>query len=203
MKNLLNPNEVARTIGVPVLAWPGRCYEISCLMLASRIVSGSPRYGHWLGPVEPGTLFAGRPIVRHGWIATRCKQIVDPTRWVFENAAPYIYYAPDFDGYYDAGGNVLRDLNVNPYPKFDAKCGVYPIREGVRTALHYILPKPAKKLCGSQLCWIANLSLNRLGEWAPLIYRWLIELKAGALIPIDNRMLVLGNEKKKGDAHAA
>jgi hypothetical protein len=42
--------------------------------------------------------------------------------------------------------------------------------------------------------WLANLSLNRLGEHAPVIYKALIAADLQAAIPIDNLRLVLGED---------
>jgi hypothetical protein len=195
---VLDPECVAKKLCWPVEKWPGNCYAVALAMLDKKIVKGEPRYGHWLGPVEPGTMFYGRGrVVRHGWIDAGGALVVDPTRWVFQGVAPYIYYAPDFDGWYDAGGNVLQEELF----------GDRPVPSSARTGRWYESPPELSQhlqaLMGSascsnvtreQLSWLANRPLPRLGAHARPIFRWIIALKLGAYIPIDNRMLVLGKE---------
>src|SRR5688572_27046285 len=98
----LTVSQVEKAIGVPVDKWSGNCYSIACSILRARLVKGRPAYGHWLGPVHPKSPFYSRsraPFQRHGWIvleergahAQRPGLVLDPTRWVFEAAEPYIY----------------------------------------------------------------------------------------------------------------
>ncbi len=198
---LLLPSRVAEQIGVKVIDWMGNCYFIACRMLEAGVVKGEPRYGHWRGPIAPGSMFdRGSPITRHGWIAAKEEGrdiVIDPTRWVFEDASPYIYQAPDFEGWYDAGGNVFRDENVKPFPEFDEKYGAYRLPVQLRQPIRRLLDKQLPVADRCQLHWLATQSLNRLGQDAGPVFRWLVQKKMGALIPIDNRRLVLGSNESK------
>lgn len=192
----LLPSRIAERIGVPVRDWPGQCYCIACLMLEKEVVKGEPRYGHWRGPIAPGSRFdRGSPVTRHGWIQAKeggRDIIIDPTRWVFEDRSPYIYQAPDFEGWYDAGGNVFREESSKPFPEFDSNYGAYQIPAPVRQAFRRLAKKHPTVADRQQLVWLANQSLNRLGSSARPVFLWLVFKKLGALIPIDNRRLVLG-----------
>jgi hypothetical protein len=102
--------ECEKAIGEPASAWVARCYEIACKIVKAGLVSrerglgGEAVYGHWVGSISPRSYFADRRslgFVQHGWIwiEDRC-MVIDPTRFVFEAKAPYIYadYEPA-DGY--------------------------------------------------------------------------------------------------------
>jgi len=55
---------------------------------------GRARHGHWTGDVAYGSHFDRRaqlPFIAHGWIQLDDGRVLDPTRWVFENVAPYLY----------------------------------------------------------------------------------------------------------------
>lgn len=110
---------VAAVIEMPVADWPGNCYAVACKMLAAGLLAGRAVYGHYLGPIHPGTMFHGKPIVHHGWIETPDGRIVDPTRWVFTGASPYIHEVelPCLD--YDEGGNVWLLSRQRPAPEHD------------------------------------------------------------------------------------
>lgn len=194
----LDPQQVAKQIGFPVQRWTGNCYFVACQMLEKGVVTGEPRYGHWLGPVAAGSYFYPRGLViQHGWIHTVEKEIdivIDPTRWVFEKKPPYIYQAPDFDGWYDTGGNTYRELYIQPFPKFSAKYGTYHIPAALQEPFLRLTNEQLKVADRQQLHWLATQSVRRLGLDAGPVFRWLIGRKLGALIPIDNRRLILGME---------
>jgi hypothetical protein len=193
---IITAERVAQKLHWPVEKWPGNCYAVALAMLEKGIAKGEPRYGHWLGPVEPGTMFyeKGR-VVRHGWIETHNKHVIDPTRWVFEGKEPYIYQAPDFEGWYDAGGNVFRESTHGhrPVPAFSHAGGWFDSPPDLRPHLRALMaPVPCLKVSRDQLAWLANRPLPRLGAHARPVFRWILELKLGALIPMDNREMVLG-----------
>lgn len=196
-KPLLLPSRVADQIGVPISEWPGNCHYIACRMLDKGVVQGESRYGHWRGPIDPGSVFRrDRPITHHGWIAANQdgqEIVIDPTRWVFENCYPYIYQAPDFEGWYDTGGNVFRDEHTVPFPEGNAEHGVYRLPSQIRQLLQRLTGQELDVACPSRLGWLANQSLNRLGSDARFVFQWLVRKKMGALIPLDNRKIVLGS----------
>ena len=109
MKLGLNPETVAKQIKWPLDKWPGNCYGIAQAMVEAKVVRGKAIYGHYHGYINSKSIFAGRPFTHHGWISCpRGGVLVDPTRWVFECAQPYIYLGTTADPDYDAGGNWLR-----------------------------------------------------------------------------------------------
>jgi len=93
--------ECEKAIGEPASAWVARCFEISHKIVEAGLVSrkrglgGEAVYGHWVGPISPRSHFADRRnlgFVQHGWIHVEAHgMVIDPTRWVFEAKAPYIY----------------------------------------------------------------------------------------------------------------
>ena len=87
--------KAAKKIGIPMRSWAGRCYEIACLFVEKGVVNGTPVYGHWLGKVDPKAQKfgerSGLPFQHHGWVLMKNGTVVDPTRWVFENAKPYVF----------------------------------------------------------------------------------------------------------------
>jgi hypothetical protein len=202
---ILTAEQVAQKLHWPVEKWPGNCYAVALAMLEKGIVKGEPRYGHWLGPVKRGTMFYGRgKIVRHGWIASEDKgvpHVIDPTRWVFEGVEPYIYWAPDFEGYYDAGGNVLAEKlwGNQPCPMaamLDDKGGYYETPRRLRPTLRKVMGiLPVVWLTRPQIFWLGNRPLPRLGAHVRPIFQWIVKIEMGAAIPIDNRHIVLGMDE--------
>lgn len=99
--------ELADAIGVPLADWPGNCYVISRAVLDRALVSGVARGGQWVGRIAPGSYFhhkltdGGRRLavmprgIRHGWVELDDGRVLDPTRWVFEGASPYVYVGPN------------------------------------------------------------------------------------------------------------
>ncbi len=76
----------------PTQTWPGRCGVIAHAFLRERLVKGRAVVGVWTGPIAPSVPCTTMPGgVLHQWIVQRDGLVVDPTRWVFEGAAPYVY----------------------------------------------------------------------------------------------------------------
>ena len=92
----LTPAVIAKAIKLPVLQWPGRCFEVACAVVGAGLVpEGRAVYGHWTGAVSPDAPVFGKrstqAFQRHGWVVTPDGTVIDPTRWVFEAALPYIF----------------------------------------------------------------------------------------------------------------
>lgn len=87
----LTAEEAAKRIQWPLSKWPGNCYTIASMLVDHKVIKGTAVYGHWLGSVARGSMFFGKPIIQHGWILQEDGTVVDPTRFVFENAKPYIW----------------------------------------------------------------------------------------------------------------
>jgi hypothetical protein len=122
--------------------------------------------------------------------------IIDPTRHAFTGEPAALYVVPRGDEY-DEGGNVLREGMIGPAPQFD------PSHKAVNLQLpavteHWISLQLAGKgypygYYTYQLCmWLGNLSPQLLGEHARPIYTALARAGHVAIIPFDNRLMVLG-----------
>ncbi len=91
-------NVIANFIDMPNLnRWKGNCYCIASKIVNEDILMTECRaiYGHYLGPVSSKSCFSDRkhmPFISHGWIELSNRDIVDPTRWVFEAKEPYIAF---------------------------------------------------------------------------------------------------------------
>lgn len=199
----LTIQRIQKAINISIEKWAGNCHLISCLIIEKKLIFGEAVYGHWVGPITETSIFAKYrhlPFVRHGWIILKNGEILDPTRWVFEDVKPYIYKGKN--DFYDRGGNIWRENNLRPPPSFKDKN--FPINKYFSTNK---LPKLsveflAEILCDSsfvkrktaslsQLFWIANLPPSMLGEYIQTIYKWLVQIGQGVLIPMDNREAIL------------
>ena len=188
----LTPDAVAGAIGIPVCRWPGNCHLIACKMLEHKLVRGKSRYGHYHGFIHPDSKFGGRQFTHHGWIERRTT-IVDPTRWVFECAEPYIYVGPKDDDDYDFGGNRLRQMMLKPPPPFNAKYKIYTVPKPLRLFVATMLGRTEPEICAPQVMWLANLPLNYLEDKATPLFEWIADdVGIPGFIPIDNRMEILG-----------
>lgn len=120
----LNINEIERTIGMQSWEWPGRCFDVARTLLQETGLDGRTVYGFWTGPVTRSTFYDGEaPRVRHGWIVTPAGLIIDPTRFVFEHSAPYIYSGPN-DYYADGQAinwQVSAPVRCTDTPQFRAR----------------------------------------------------------------------------------
>jgi hypothetical protein len=181
---------------------------------AAPLIDGATAvYGHYLGPVAPGTLFSGRHgFVQHGWVELADGRVLDPTRWAFEGVEPYLYVG--VRDHYDEGGNQLRRQLQGEAPMFDT--------ERVVNITPRMLPTAAWKwmeeilslqghladegyepgdVSFMQLVWIANLDPRTMGcdgEHAVDIYAMLDKLNQSALIPLDNQLMVEKGRHRKG-----
>ncbi len=193
---MLEPEDIAEMIGIPVESWPGNCYAIATQMVATDIIEGRAVHGHWLGDVAPDSMFYRRftdaGIVPHGWIEDfSVGMIVDPTRWVFEAVEPYIFEGDD--EFYDEGGDELRSMMEGQAPLWtpDDEHERYSL-QGLPESIIVALGRPPD-VTTAQTFWLANLSRVSLGEDIEAVYHWLIEHDREALIPIDNRRKILGD----------
>lgn len=187
-----------KALGERAQAWSGRCYEIACAIVKKRLVDGVAVYGHWLGPVHRRSpLYRERaPFSRHGWVSLEGGNVLDPTRWVFEAASPYIYIGPVGD-VYDEGGNKWRRAVQPDPPPYDDSDRQYEITAQILPSAGWNFverylriwqsdTQPVGFLTEPQLLYLANAPLDDLGEHAAAIYQALTKLGRRGLIPIDN-----------------
>lgn len=191
----LTAEAVAVAIDFPLAEWPGNCYGVACAVLNAGLVEGRPVYGHYLGRIAAGSIFEGKPLVHHGWIETTDGKVIDPTRWVFECAEPYLFqveakHASD----YDEGGNQYRLKACKPAPEHNPQEQLFTLDEGVVTMISGMLgrPAPQPQICLSELFWLANLSLLSLKDWAEPLYHEINRLGMLSLVPVDNKWKILG-----------
>jgi hypothetical protein len=182
----------ADAIGVPLEKWPGNCFGVSCALVESGRLPGRAVYGHWLGRVVPGGLFSPG-VNRHGWIELDDGVVIDPTRWVFERAAPYVHIGPPEDAY-DRGGQQVRAATRMPPPP---PGGDDPWRgsnrpvifdEATAAFVGNLLGRfrPVERPTMREAAWLSNLPYGDLGDAAREIYAALAEAGHRAMIPCDH-----------------
>lgn len=194
--------QVEKAIGIPAAKWKGRCFEIASAMVRAKLVRGTPVYGHWIGPIARTSHFADRRTLgftNHGWVLVDepTQLIVDPTRWVFEDRAPYIFVGSGADTLpYDEGGNKLRAALNRPPPGFDPTGKSVPLEKHLSTEGRQLLTlmlgesgkdRPRGMLSMNQMFWLANQPFDAFGEKVREFYDAIAAVGRGALIPIDNR----------------
>lgn len=194
--------EAARLIGVQVYKWPGNCSAIAILFVEHKLVKGRAVYGHYHGPVHPKSMFPyEQPFHRHGWVLMDDGRVLDPTRWVFEFADPYVYIGPNNDEY-DEGMNSLRTalLKRPPSPEETFSSVGEHTRRKVRVHRLSITPPARERLdvllttgrlpdgayTEPQLFWIANLPYQMLEPYNKEVYDALNKMGFQAWIPYDN-----------------
>jgi hypothetical protein len=191
----LKAEDVADAIDIPLSEWPGNCYGIACAILKAGLVEGRAVYGHFLGTSAPGSIFYGKPLVHHGWIETPDGKIVDPTRWVFECAQPYLFVSPTRETKdYDEGGNVYRLKTEKPAPAFNPKEQLFSLSAEAVPMINGMLKRPNadNQVCISEMFWLANLSLYTLSDMAKPLYEELERLDMLSLVPVDNKWKIMG-----------
>ena len=178
--------------------WIGNCYAVACMAVDAELVEGIPVYGHWLGQVAKGTFFYDRhkelPFITHGWIRSSIA-IIDPTRWAFCGVAPEIFWSPLDDPRYDEGGNRWRKEMERPCPEFNLMDKtVEPV--GLPQPIWDMIEGREDKITIKQACWLGNLSLITLGDFAKPVYESLQKAHLKAIVPLDNWRKVMGREKE-------
>lgn len=180
----LTIKKLEQVSGMKTDQWHGQCTVFSAL--ACSLVGGHDIYGDYCGPVDSEGYWKNRlglPI-HHGWVLLDDGRILDPTRWSFENIAPYIYL--DFnDRDYDEGGNVKRAMFRRPCP---GPGGVLAdFKPSTADMLFEHLTKtPYEKMTREQAFWVANLGYDELDFAVGGIYETLLDNDMEAAIPIDN-----------------
>lgn len=135
-------------------------------------------------------------------------RVFDPTRFVFEQKAPYLFDAEDEHGYYDVAGDRERANNMKPLTKKGAKgklitlaitdtstrCVLrdFTARDPVARELVSYTKRGVRMPTGVA-SWLAIHPLSGLGPFAETIYTALTEAGLRAAIPIDCREIVFGD----------
>jgi len=192
-KHPLNPAKAAEFIGWPLDEWAGNCYGIACQLVKHKLIPGKAVYGQYCGPIAPTSRFGRFEFHHHGWIIDG-DTLVDPTRWVFEDVEPYIFVDTANNTNYDFGSNRLKEVFMLPPPPHAPEQNQYKLPEGpVKAYCQSVFETDDDTLCAQRVGWIASQPLHHLGNLAEPIYRWVAEdVGIPGFIPIDNKMLILG-----------
>jgi len=201
MTDLLTLTQAAKIIGKPPIDWMGCCYAVSCELAKSGVLPNAIAvYGAYLGHVAEGSMFkSGMPFQRHGWVIYGTGALLDPTQWVFENTAPYLFWSIASNSDYDEGNNSVRRAFQRPAPKYDPLEKQFLLRphltEPVWRAVAKMLDESElasrvrsgeRVLCLSELFWLANLPLDALGELAYPLFSAFDAIGKSVVVPMDN-----------------
>jgi hypothetical protein len=98
----LSISQAEKALGEKAKKWENRCYEIAQKLAKTGLlpVGTEAVYGHWIGAVHSKSSFyahSARDFASHGWCVCPDGTVVDPTRWVFEWAKPYIFIGKEED----------------------------------------------------------------------------------------------------------
>jgi hypothetical protein len=201
MSELLTLAQAEKIIGKPPADWRGCCYAVSCKLAESGVLPNAIAvYGAYLGPVAPGSMFDDSvPFQRHGWVLYEDGALLDPTRWVFENTVPYLYWTTQSNSDYDEGNNSIRRALLRPAPKYDPFEKRFSLGQHITEATWGAIAKMLEEgddrnertICLSELFWLANLPLDMLGELALPLFTALTALGKEVAIPMDNYRRVM------------
>ena len=173
------------------LKW--NCFSVATVvaeMLEKRGVPARAVYGSWWGS------YSGRPALpahRHGWCIVNDKEVLDATRWVFEDREPYLFKAPMSKcSEYDEGSRRLRSAQRIAFPKAKEKDEIVQFtwsKDAWITLFSVIRSEDANpfRLTVPQVMWIANTDYYAFGKHIVEIYETLIARDFGAFIPTDYR----------------
>jgi len=179
--------------------WAGRCYEISSAIVRAKLVRGVAVYGDYIGTIHPKSMFVRKPIVHHGWVALAGGGVLDPTRWVFESAPPYLYWSSTCGPEYDEGSNVRRAESVTSPPQCHDPEQLFRFGDKLPAASWRWLRdtmqlddsnQPRWTLTENQVLWIGHLPIDMLGPHARHLYQAIDKVGLKAFVPKDNWLRV-------------
>lgn len=202
-RELPSAYDVSNAINVDLSQWPKNCYSIAQATLECGILDTFQQkygklfltYGQYHGDFSATSIFANRPIARHGWLESPLGHIVDPTRYVFLDQAPHLWAGVIDD--YDLSGARIRE-KMSPSPPIiretDSNLLKIPLNNPSSLAVFDRILKNANQeieksgqieLC--HLMWIATRPLEILGKNAPMIVNAIDMMGKSYFVPIDNR----------------
>lgn len=197
-QELVSPATMAHVIGKPFDKWKGNCYGVAEALLTNQLCFGKLFYGFYTGPIAETSMFYGR-IARHAWIVDE-DEMLDPTRWVFEDVEPYMFQASWPHPEYDHGMQDFRAALRSPFPvkKGDFGHENPKFRERIKVPPHLrgifdVINRPVgATLTRAQIMWLCNAPMAQLGLLLKPFYEWVCsdEVKGEAWIPIDNHQWV-------------
>lgn len=134
----MDPENLARAIGVPLDQWPGNCHGIACAVRDLLPVHGMRlARGHWTGDVAWDSVYRNSSPIQHSWLVAPDGRMLDPTRWaLLSPSRPFIYLG--VNDCYDEGG---RELAARLSPRFPGTDPYAGIVEGMDLGLRHDLEK--------------------------------------------------------------
>ena len=204
-RGLPSAQDTATAIGLALGEWPGNCYGVAELALKSGILDSHQAehgpliltYGAYYGHIDSTSHFGGRPFSRHGWLESPAGHVVDPTRFVFTASHPEIWAGSGAD--YDLSHARVRErLNPRPPEPDGGRSVRLPLNDPDSLSVFDRLLGSGSEVrrTGSieirRLSWIANLSLERLGCDAPMVFRTIEQAGWPGIVPSDCRRWVVG-----------
>lgn len=191
--------DVVRACGYTTDRWAGNCHGVATAVVEKGLVPKGSRvvHGHWRGPVSPSCAISRwyqqhclLGWVAHSWVVMPDGTVIDPTRWVFEDAYPYIYEGKRQGWFYDAGGNVWRKTIRSPAPRFEPGDRYFslnsPLLADLKEVIQALLDTEEEEVTAKQLCWLANFSPDELHPYTKDYYVALQKMDLQAFVPIDN-----------------
>jgi len=192
-------DDAVKAIGRPTASWEGDCFGVATQVVEAGLVEGTAVYGHYLGEVHHGSIFAGvsrAGFVQHGWVVLSDGRVFDPTRWAFESRKPYLFLSANTQDY-DEGGNGLRHLLRVPVPALDPAEKLVPFPEGALSLTAYAhLEKlmgfapnaQGRRYTRFQIHWLATAPSDSFQPHAVALYKAIAGIPhMVGFIPIDNR----------------
>lgn len=172
------------------LSW--NCFAVASVlaeMLKKKKIKARAVYGTWKGKCvskkESG-------FFRHGWVLVKEKEIIDPTRWVFENSTPSIFQGNVVKNKeYDEGMIELRSHVERPYPAFNEKTRrVIQFKWSkdcaeMITMLSGVDCNEDQAMSIEQALWMANIPFKLWGKHLDEVYSNLKKESCEAFIPMD------------------
>jgi hypothetical protein len=202
-RELPSAEDVSKAIQIDLSLWPKNCYGIAQATLESGVLDAFQQkygklfltYGQYHGEFAPTSIYANRPLARHGWLESPLGHVVDPTRYVFLDQTPHLW-AGTIEDYDLSGARIRQSMSPNPPLINDQNSDLVTLPLNERSSLSvfdHILRNTGQQIENSgkiELChliWVATRPLADLGEDAPMILKTIDEAGKSFLIPIDNR----------------
>jgi hypothetical protein len=171
------------------LMW--QCFAVAtvlAIMLRELGVDARAVYGVYTGPD-----YRNHPLSRHGWVVINNKYVSDPTRWVFEQAKPYIYATDTSNQEYDEGMRSLRQSSSArrfiPRKPTDKLISLNWSEAAASYLLQCIMPPDFKgdirKLTYGETLWIGGFDYLELAPVIDEVYEVLIKAGQSCAIPHD------------------
>jgi hypothetical protein len=100
---VIDPEELARIIGIPTPSWPNHCYRIAAAVVYSHACDGELVTGYY---------HLTDAVWDHAWVKRPDGSVYDPTLWcILGEGVPRIYAGPLLPGYDEEGVRWEKEVN--------------------------------------------------------------------------------------------